>query len=326
MDRYGNLLLPAQVPSAAEAPADPLLDVVLDFAKAVVNYEGGAVWTALMPAGAKQPVQNTYTHDPVRYGIAETWLPALFLFREYNEASRWVAHDYWVRSSRLCMYWIPPRIASPALRGRVATFGGNLIHSAIDAVLDPGARHPAWVVPQDTDPAAQSEGSLVWHWAKVWELDVARAEWVDLELPMAAATADTGRMTYPALRCYWTLQERNQGVLGTDHLPLEGVTGTMYTGGDKEFLQFAFRLTAASLSPATGPTAGGTGVSILGTGFSVDVPPTVTFGGVAATGVAVSGPGALTCTTPAHAAGAVDVTVTNPDGETATLAAAFTYA
>ncbi|MEM7166913.1 MAG: IPT/TIG domain-containing protein [Planctomycetota bacterium] len=77
----------------------------------------------------------------------------------------------------------------------------------------------------------------------------------------------------------------------------------------------------ASISPATGATAGGTTVTLSGSGFTAaDV---VTFDGLAAT-VAFNSPMQLTVTTPPHAAGAVDVVVANVNG-TSSLAAAFTY-
>lgn len=323
MDSYGKLLLPVPVPGAEEAPGDPLLDVLLDFAKAVVNYQGGAAWQAVANQAAQLPVQHVYAHDPVRFGIVESQLPALFLSREYNEPSRWVAHDYWVRSSRLIMYWIPPRVAQQQKRGRIAAFG-NVIQSALDAVLDPVARTPAWVVPGDTDPNAASLGSLVYKYIPVWEIDAGRAEWVDLRLPMAAATADMGDVVYPALRVYWILQERNEGILASDHAQLGGVEGTVYTGGDLAWTGLSLlALSLASVAPASGPAAGGTACTLLGAGFSGA--PAVTFGGVAATGVDVVSPAMMTCTTPAHAVGAVDVAVTDQDGTVATLPGAYTY-
>lgn len=72
----------------------------------------------------------------------------------------------------------------------------------------------------------------------------------------------------------------------------------------------------SSVSPATGPATGGTNVTILGSGFMNGA--TVSFGGSAATAVTVVSPGQITCTTPAHAAGFVDVVITNPDTQTIT--------
>src|SRR5690606_36282393 len=81
--------------------------------------------------------------------------------------------------------------------------------------------------------------------------------------------------------------------------------------------------TLASLTPATGTTAGGT--SVVLTGADLTGATAVTFGGTAATSFTVDSATQITAITPAHAAGAVDVADTTPGG-TATLAGAFTYA
>jgi hypothetical protein len=52
---------------------------------------------------------------------------------------------------------------------------------------------------------------------------------------------------------------------------------------------------------------------------------TVTLGGVAATSVNVTGGSTISAVSPAHAAGTVDVTVTNSDGQSATLVNGYTY-
>ena len=81
--------------------------------------------------------------------------------------------------------------------------------------------------------------------------------------------------------------------------------------------------TVATISPNTGTTAGGTAVSITGTGFVAGA--TVKLGGTAATNVNVVGSTSITATTAAHAAGAVDVVVTNTDAQSGTLSQGFTY-
>jgi len=81
--------------------------------------------------------------------------------------------------------------------------------------------------------------------------------------------------------------------------------------------------TATSSSPASGPTAGGTAMTINGTNFVSGA--TVLVGGKPATNVVVVGSQTLTLTTPAHAAGVVNLVVTNPDQQAATRASAYTY-
>jgi len=75
------------------------------------------------------------------------------------------------------------------------------------------------------------------------------------------------------------------------------------------------------LQPPMGQTSGGAEITISGTGFEDTA--TVQFGGVDADEVVVSAT-EITCTTPPHAAGPVDVTVTQPSG-TITLEHAYTY-
>ena len=84
--------------------------------------------------------------------------------------------------------------------------------------------------------------------------------------------------------------------------------------------------TATGLVPNDGRVAGGTSVTITGSGF-VDGQTTVTIGGsdVPAADVTVSSATSLTFLTPAHAAGPVGVTVTTPGGGPTLPPLTFTY-
>jgi proteasome lid subunit RPN8/RPN11 len=77
----------------------------------------------------------------------------------------------------------------------------------------------------------------------------------------------------------------------------------------------------SSLSPEHGPADGGTVVKVTGSGF--DGATGATFGGTAGTAFAVVSDTELTVTTPAHAAGSVDVVVTHPEGDS--VAVGFRY-
>lgn len=79
---------------------------------------------------------------------------------------------------------------------------------------------------------------------------------------------------------------------------------------------------ASSVTPSSGPIGGGTAVVLHGTNFSSAA--VVLVGGTAAAITSVA-PSAIAFVTPPHPAGAVDVTVRNPDQQSATLPAAFTY-
>jgi hypothetical protein len=81
--------------------------------------------------------------------------------------------------------------------------------------------------------------------------------------------------------------------------------------------------TVGSITPNSGPVAGGTAVTITGSGFLTGA--TVSLGGTAATNMNVVGSTSITATTAAHAAGAVIVTVTNSDAQSGSLTNGYTY-
>jgi len=106
--------------------------------------------------------------------------------------------------------------------------------------------------------------------------------------------------------------------LGKDYGFYSGATGRAGTIQPKQPYPDATTAPPAvtSLSPATGLAAGGTAVTLTGTGFTGAT--SVKFGATAATAVTVVNPTTITCTSPAHTAGTVDVQVTTPNGASAT--------
>ena len=81
--------------------------------------------------------------------------------------------------------------------------------------------------------------------------------------------------------------------------------------------------TVNAASPASGPAAGGTNVVITGAGFTGTT--TVKFASTAATEYTVVSDSSIVAKTPAHAAGVVDIVVTNANGPSTTGAAKFEY-
>ena len=80
----------------------------------------------------------------------------------------------------------------------------------------------------------------------------------------------------------------------------------------------------SSVDPNHGPLTGGTAVTVYGSNFTNSLDTQVTFGGQQATNVIVVDFGTLTCLTPAHGSGAVDVSVSNSFG-TGLLVNGYTY-
>jgi hypothetical protein len=103
---------------------------------------------------------------------------------------------------------------------------------------------------------------------------------------------------------------------GTVDIAVTTTGGTSVTSANDEFT-FVDAPTVDSVNPTSGPTTGGTSVTITGTNFTAAT--SVDFGGTPAT-FTVDNATQITATSPAHAAGTVDVTVTSPGGTSATSA------
>jgi hypothetical protein len=82
--------------------------------------------------------------------------------------------------------------------------------------------------------------------------------------------------------------------------------------------------TVTGIDPNSGPPSGGTLLTIYGT--NLDNATAVTFGSTPATAFGINPDGSITAVAPAHSAGTVDITVTNPYGTSQTSTAdQFTY-
>jgi hypothetical protein len=110
------------------------------------------------------------------------------------------------------------------------------------------------------------------------------------------------------------------GGLTLDQRGSTRVSGTSVDLGAFELLSIP---TISFVSPSIGTTAGGTSVTITGTGFTGVT--SVTFDGLPATSVVEASSTSITCVTPAHAAGAVNVVVTTPLGASTNGISVFVY-
>ena len=112
------------------------------------------------------------------------------------------------------------------------------------------------------------------------------------------------------------------GTAGTVDITVTNETGTSSTSSSDHFTYDATP-SVTGITPVAGPIAGGTVVTITGTGFADT--SGASFAGNAASYTIVSDT-SITATTPAHAAGVVDVTVTNETGTSSTGSSDhFTY-
>ncbi len=97
-------------------------------------------------------------------------------------------------------------------------------------------------------------------------------------------------------------------------------TGTLVSG----YTYSASAPTVTSINVLAGPLGGGTAVTLTGTGFTSTIND-VTFDGISATSIVRVSSTSITCVTPAHGVGQVNIVVTNNDASTGTLTNGFTY-
>jgi hypothetical protein len=111
---------------------------------------------------------------------------------------------------------------------------------------------------------------------------------------------------------------------GTVDVSVSTAGGTSATSAADQYTYLIAPPAVSHVSPASGPTAGGTAVTIGGTALSGA--SSVSFGTTAAVSFTVNSPTQITATAPAGT-GTVDVTVTTPGGTSATSSAdQYTYA
>src|SRR5262249_18522752 len=112
------------------------------------------------------------------------------------------------------------------------------------------------------------------------------------------------------------------GTGGTIDVTVTTFSGTSSTSSSDHYTYNAVSApTVTALDISSGATGGGTAVTLTGTGF--DTVSSVSFGGVAASFLVVS-PTSIVATSPAEAAGTIDVSVTNAGG-TSALSSADRY-
>jgi hypothetical protein len=106
------------------------------------------------------------------------------------------------------------------------------------------------------------------------------------------------------------------GVAGTVDVTVTTTAGISSAVSGDHFTYQSSAPTVSGLSIGTGPTSGGTTVVISGANFNGTT--AVNFGSLAATSFVVNSPTSITAVAPAQAAGTVQVTVTTPNGTSAT--------
>ena len=127
-----------------------------------------------------------------------------------------------------------------------------------------------------------------------------------------------GALTATSFTCVTTAH-----VAGAVNVTVTNNDGDLQNGTGTNLFTYRNAPTVTGINPSAGPLAGGTAVSLTGTGFVTGA--TVTVGGVPCLTPSVLSGISITCVTGAHAAGITNVVVTNPDTQTGPGVGLYTY-
>jgi hypothetical protein len=347
-DTFGLLQLPVPVPAdpRAEAVGDPLLDLVAAFVKAVLNADVGAAWASVYPA-TPLPVAFTETHDPNEGAFTTKRTPCLYVYRADEPPPRAIrtTQDWDVVRTAITLLLVPPPPTQD--KQKIRTNLRNAIDKSIRAAVRQG-RHPAWVVAGDTLYNATDYGSTFVTRANLqsWYFTLGGFK----RVPITVET-DDGDKTTTFFGLLGNVLVDELLVRGAArYAALANVQGTVSLGKNADglnalpILSYQFQPTILSVTPAAGSSAGGAPITIKGrqfyrltaSGQNTTAPALLgcvdatvaTSEGVALLNVTFVDEGTFTATMPARplGAGIVGLVMTMPNGSTATLANAFTYA
>ena len=316
--------------------ADPALFYALDFWTYVINtYPGPRLVAAAAAAGFSWPaaVLQAYPYEPLaEYLENQIAFPALFAYRK-DLRTEWHSVGYEHDITTLELYYVLPPLDAAASERLLPIF--NAVSQALrrkttDA-WDPGYTPPGGVAGQQFDSAA---------FGGVEEIGFGEYLGNTRNVSRMGAVGyleNAGGLYFPCLHMTGYVVERdtyNPTSGGPSKFAGADITGNLKADDGTRIAPFVQQSTqqaptVTALSVVTGPIAGGTVVTITGTLFLAG-PPAVYFGPASAPQYAASvtytSATSLTVTTPAMSgAGAVDVTVVNRDGQSGTLAGAFTF-
>ncbi|MCX7293685.1 IPT/TIG domain-containing protein, partial [Janthinobacterium sp.] len=248
--------------------------------------------------------QFTYVGAPVVSSISPTAGPAAGGTTVTIRSGATAATGYTVNSATQITATAPAGVGTVDVR--VTTVGGTSATSAADQFTYVAAP----VVSSVSPTAGPAVGGTT--------VTISGTNFSGATAVRFGATAATGFTVNSATQITATAPA---GV-GTVDVRVTTSGGTSATGAADQFTYVAVP-TVTSLSPASGPIAGGSTVTISGTNFSGAT--AVTFGGTAAIGFPVNSATQITATAPAGS-GTVDVRVTTIGGTSATSANdQFTY-
>lgn len=315
--QHGNTAMPLETSGALLRDADPALHHMLGFFAWVLDTYVGPRLVAEASLSSAEHITRGVAYavplDPEPYLRSEqVRFPLLAVYRK---ALKLTQHTQAYRADECnveLLYVLPPMTAGERVRLYPIL---NAARVALDDRAERGADDAY-------KPDGGTLGSSVWAQAGIMSFEFLSCAfgdvpWSDdLYMPAIIMQATVRERTMPRADAW------EQWVDALNTFDLQPVADTQVD----EFVVTSADMvdpTLTSVSPATGSSAGGTAVTLTGTGFVEGA--AVYFGGILA-GLTVTSPTSIATTSPAvSGAGVVDVRVVLPDGREASLSGGFSY-
>lgn len=311
-------------PNSLLQDADPPLFYLLDFVSWVItNYVGTRLVDEARAANVPitMAVAQRYPYNPQQY-LAETQFrfPLLAAYRRRTLTGRRTAgweHDNGI----IDLLYVLPTLDAAGAESILPILHAvwDVVRPAVTRGWDPGYAPP--LKPPGTPP---------WPLAGVERIGFGDPLRDGAEGNEYGSLPGAGNLWFPALRMSAYAVERDMPVPAANKFLGGDLTLNVLADDGTRVLAATIAgtnplPTITSLNVTSGTQAGGTAVTLTGTGFLTG-PPLVQFGANYATSVAFNGVTSVTATTPVMSGGGtVDVTLTNRDGQRAILPQSFTF-
>ena len=206
---YSPVLAPGG--SGILPPGDPSLAMVLSFLYAFLVQDGNAnvPFTQAFGYPIIKSQLSLFAHNPSDWAFNESYLPALFLWRDDNIGGKFEheADDWEVETSTWTMLWALP--LGDQFRQKDRSQFANQFVKAVVTGIERGFT-PSWVQPGDSNPKSSAYGSYLGQYLNVVRFRALSWKRSKIRIELSNVPKNTAESikTYPAIEMKFECRER----------------------------------------------------------------------------------------------------------------------
>jgi hypothetical protein len=192
-------------------PGDPALAIVLSFLYAFLVTDGNAnaSWTQAFGYPLINSQKSLFAHNPSDWSFNESYLPALFLWRDDNIGGKFEreADDWEIETSTWTMLWALPLGDQFRQKDR-SQFANQFVKSVVDGI-ERGFT-PSWIQPGDSNPDSNFYGSYLGQYLNMVRFRALSWKRSKIRITLANVAKNTAESIkeYPAIEMRFEARER----------------------------------------------------------------------------------------------------------------------